>query len=59
VIAGVGNIYCDETLHLAKLRPDRISDTLTTREIGRLHTALLDVLTAAIEAGGSTLADTQ
>jgi formamidopyrimidine-DNA glycosylase len=59
VIAGVGNIYCDETLHLAKLRPDRISDTLTTREIGRLHTALLDVLNAAIEAGGSTLADTQ
>jgi formamidopyrimidine-DNA glycosylase len=59
VIAGVGNIYCDETLHLAKLRPDRISDTLTAREIGRLHTALLDVLTAAIEAGGSTLADTQ
>jgi formamidopyrimidine-DNA glycosylase len=59
VIAGVGNIYCDETLHLAKLRPDRISDTLTTREIGRLHTALLEVLNAAIEAGGSTLADTQ
>jgi formamidopyrimidine-DNA glycosylase len=59
VIAGVGNIYCDETLHLAKLRPDRISDTLTNREIGRLHTALLDVLNAAIEAGGSTLADTQ
>jgi formamidopyrimidine-DNA glycosylase len=59
VVAGVGNIYCDETLHLAKLRPDRISDSLTTREIGRLHTALLEVLTAAIEAGGSTLADTQ
>jgi formamidopyrimidine-DNA glycosylase len=59
VIAGVGNIYCDETLHLAKLRPDRISDTLTSREVGRLHTALLDVLGAAIEAGGSTLADTQ
>jgi formamidopyrimidine-DNA glycosylase len=59
VVAGVGNIYCDESLHLAKLRPDRISDTLTTREIGRLHQAILDVLGAAIEAGGSTLADTQ
>ncbi len=59
VLAGVGNIYCDESLHLAKLRPDRISDTLTTGEIGRLHRALLDVLGAAIEAGGSTLADTQ
>ena len=59
VVAGVGNIYCDESLHLAKLRPDRISDTLTTREIGRLHDAVLSVLTLAIEAGGSTLADTQ
>jgi len=59
VVAGVGNIYCDESLHLAKLRPDRISDTLTTREIGRLHEAVLSVLTQAIEAGGSTLADTQ
>lgn len=59
VLAGVGNIYCDESLHLAKLRPDRISDTLTTREIGRLHDAVLSVLSLAIEAGGSTLADTQ
>ncbi len=59
VIAGVGNIYCDETLHRARLRPDRPSDTLSTRDIGRLHTALLEVLHAAIEAGGSTLADTQ
>ena len=59
VVAGVGNIYCDESLHLAKLRPDRISDTLTSREIGRLHEAVLSVLTQAIEAGGSTLANTQ
>jgi formamidopyrimidine-DNA glycosylase len=59
VIAGIGNIYCDETLHLAKLRPDRLSDSLTTREIGRLHRAIHDVLAEAIEAGGSTLADTQ
>ena len=59
VIAGIGNIYCDETLHLAKLRHDRSSDSLSTREIGRLHGAILTVLEAAIEAGGSTLADTQ
>jgi formamidopyrimidine-DNA glycosylase len=59
VVAGVGNIYCDESLHLAKLRPDRVSDTLSTREIGRLHQAVLEVLRAAIDAGGSTLADTQ
>jgi formamidopyrimidine-DNA glycosylase len=59
VIAGIGNIYCDESLHRARLRPDRVSDTLTGREIGRLQEAIVGVLTAAIEAGGSTLADTQ
>ena len=59
VIAGIGNIYCDEILHLAKLRPDRVSDSLSARQVGRLHMAILRVLDAAIEAGGSTLADTQ
>ncbi len=59
VVAGIGNIYCDETLHLARLRHDRLSDSLTPREITRLHDAILTVLNAAIEAGGSTLADTQ
>jgi formamidopyrimidine-DNA glycosylase len=59
VIAGIGNIYCDESLHLARLRWDRRSDTLSGREITRLHAAIMTVLTGAIEAGGSTLADTQ
>lgn len=59
LVAGVGNIYCDETLHRARLRPDRIGDSVTGRELGRLHESLLQVLGAAIEAGGSTLADTQ
>jgi len=59
VVAGIGNIYCDEALHLARLRPDRIAASLTTREIGRLHRAIHETLAQAIEAGGSTLADTQ
>jgi formamidopyrimidine-DNA glycosylase len=59
LVAGVGNIYCDETLHRARLRPDRLGDSLTGHELGRLHSSLLGVLEAAIEAGGSTLADTQ
>jgi formamidopyrimidine-DNA glycosylase len=59
VVAGIGNIYCDEALHLARLRPDRIASSLTTREIGRLHRAIHETLAQAIEAGGSTLADTQ
>ncbi len=59
VIAGIGNIYCDELLHLARLRPDRVASSLTTREIGRLHRAIHETLAEAIEAGGSTLTDTQ
>lgn len=59
VIAGIGNIYCDESLHRARLRPDRLADSLTPREVTRLHEAITTVLSEAVEAGGSTLADTQ
>lgn len=59
VVAGIGNIYCDEILHAARLRPDRISSTLTGQEITRLHAQIHRVLTEAIDAGGSTLSDTQ
>lgn len=59
VLAGVGNIYADESLHRARLRPDRTTDTLGVRDVGRLAEAVVGVLGEAIEAGGSTLADTQ
>ena len=59
VIAGIGNIYCDESLHLAGVRWDRRSDAIKPREVTKLHTAIMRVLGEAIEAGGSTLADTQ
>ena len=59
VIAGIGNIYCDESLHLAGVRWNRASDAITPREVTKLHAAIMRVLGEAIEAGGSTLADTQ
>ncbi len=59
VIAGIGNIYADEILHRAKIGPLRLSNTLTPREIARLHESILGILGEAIEAGGSTLSDTQ
>jgi formamidopyrimidine-DNA glycosylase len=59
VIAGIGNIYSDEILHRARLRPDRVSNSLHGREITRLHAAIHEVLLAAIETGGSTLRDAQ
>jgi formamidopyrimidine-DNA glycosylase len=59
VLAGIGNIYCDEILHASRLRPDRVSDTLSAPQVTRLHAEIHRVLNQAIEAGGSTLADTQ
>ncbi len=59
VIAGIGNIYSDEILHASRLRHDRPSDSLTGQEITRLHAEIHRVLREAIEAGGSTLTDTQ
>lgn len=59
LIAGIGNIYADEILHEARLRPDRISDDLSTTSERRLHGAIHRVLTEAIDAGGSTLNDAQ
>ena len=59
VIAGIGNIYADEILHAARLRPDRRSDSLSPVAERRLHTAIGGVLEAAIDAGGSTLSDAQ
>ena len=59
VIAGIGNIYADEILHEARLRPDRMSDELGPPAERRLHAAIHRVLEAAIAAGGSTLGDAQ
>ena len=59
VIAGIGNIYADEILHASRIRHDRLSNSLKPAEITRLHGAIGEILSAAIEAGGSTLKDTQ
>src|SRR5262249_27254124 len=48
VIAGVGNAYSDEALHIAKLSPFRPAAKLTDDEVARLHRAVVDVLTEAL-----------
>ncbi len=58
-VAGIGNIYADEILHSAKLRPDRLPGRLTPVVLTRLCEAIVEVLTKAVNAGGSTLKDTQ
>jgi DNA-formamidopyrimidine glycosylase len=48
-IAGIGNAYSDEILHMAKLSPFKLADTLTGEEIERLHAAIIAILTEAVE----------
>jgi len=49
LIAGVGNAYSDEALHLAKLSPFKTAATLTEAEVDRLQKAVVTVLTDAVE----------
>lgn len=57
VLAGVGNIYADEALFLAALKPTRRARTLTRAECVRLAVAIVSVLEAGIIAGGSSIDD--
>lgn len=55
VIAGVGNIYSDEALFRARIRPARRARTLTPEQLRRLHEQIQLVLQEAILSGGSTI----
>jgi formamidopyrimidine-DNA glycosylase len=57
LIAGLGNIYVDESLFLAGIHPLKPADRLTTGEVARLNRAIKQVLRRAIQAGGSTIRD--
>ena len=57
LLHGVGNIYADEALFRARIRPRRRANSLTRAELGKLHAALQKVLQAAIAAGGSSISD--
>lgn len=48
VIAGIGNAYSDEALHLARLSPFRMAATLTGEEVDRLHHAIVSSLSDAV-----------
>jgi formamidopyrimidine-DNA glycosylase len=55
VVAGVGNIYADESLHLAKLDPRMRGERTTFVEANRLRKAIVAVLSRAIESRGSSI----
>lgn len=53
-IAGIGNIYADESLFNAGIHPARAANSLTDAEITRLHTGIVTALTVGIDHGGTT-----
>ncbi|QGG94843.1 Fpg/Nei family DNA glycosylase [Actinomarinicola tropica] len=55
VIAGLGDLYADEILFAAGLRPDRIAGSLTTQEIRRLYRSVVETLHDAIKYRGTSL----
>jgi len=57
LLSGVGNIYADESLFRAGIRPRRQAASLSRRELWRLYRALRKVLAEAIALGGSSVSD--
>jgi formamidopyrimidine-DNA glycosylase len=53
-VSGVGNIYADESLHLAKIHPSRPGSTLSDAEAKRLWQAIREVIALGIEHGGTS-----
>jgi formamidopyrimidine-DNA glycosylase len=59
VVAGIGNIYANEALFQAGVRPQRRAGRLSRLECGKLVQALRATLTRALKVGGTTLRDFQ
>lgn len=54
-VAGLGNIYVDESLYRARLHPERLARTVTSAEASRLFDAIVEVLAIAIPVGGASI----
>ncbi|MEK7217253.1 MAG: bifunctional DNA-formamidopyrimidine glycosylase/DNA-(apurinic or apyrimidinic site) lyase [Chloroflexota bacterium] len=57
IVAGVGNIYADESLFLAGIRPERPADELTDAELARLHAAIRESLDKGVRLRGTSFDD--
>ena len=57
LLRGVGNIYADESLFRAGIRPRRRAAAITREQLGKLHRAVREVLREAIALGGSSISD--
>jgi len=54
-LAGLGNIYTDEALHIARLHPRTVANTLTRRQAGTLFGAIREVLSEGIQRNGASI----
>jgi formamidopyrimidine-DNA glycosylase len=57
LLRGVGNIYADESLFRAGIRPRRRASSIAREQLAKLYAALQKVLTEAIALGGSSISD--
>ncbi len=57
IVAGLGNIYVCEALHMSGIAPSRAGGSVSLARLEKLVIAIKQVLASAIEAGGSTLRD--
>lgn len=55
VVVGVGNIYASEALFRARIHPATPAQAISTRKLASLHQAIVQVLSQALDMGGSTL----
>jgi formamidopyrimidine-DNA glycosylase len=56
IVTGLGNIYADESLFEAGIRPDRNPASLSDLEINKLYKAIIRILKRAVKVGGSSIA---
>ena len=57
IVAGIGNIYADESLYSAGISPFREARTIKENELKKLKIAIVEVLKKSIGAGGTTFSD--
>ena len=57
IVVGVGNIYASEALFMAGIRHTLLAHRISRPRADRLHAAIIEVLTRAVEQGGSSLRD--
>jgi formamidopyrimidine-DNA glycosylase len=53
-VAGIGNIYADESLHLAQIHPARLTGSLSLQEVRCLFEAMRQIMTLGIDYGGTS-----